>query len=145
MKAPILFLDLDDTILDFHWAERRALTRTFREAGLEPDEEVLDRYSDINRSQWELLELGKLSREQVLVRRFALLFTEHGIRADAESIGRRYEELLADGSPVRWSFWRACAAERVCFWPPTAARRSRSPEFAARASERILRISLSLS
>ena len=97
MSKPLIFFDLDDTILDFHWAERRALTRTFREAGLEPDEEVLDRYSDINRSQWELLELGKLSREQVLVRRFALLFTEHGIPADAESIGRRYEELLADG------------------------------------------------
>ena len=97
MSKPLIFFDLDDTILDFHWAERRALTRTFREAGLEPGEELLDRYSDINRSQWELLERGILSRDQVLVRRFALLFAERGIEADPAEIGRRYEELLGDG------------------------------------------------
>ncbi len=97
MKKPILFFDLDDTILDFHWAERRALTRTFREAGLDPSPELLDRYSDINRSQWELLEKGELSRDQVLVRRFAILFSERGIQASPEKLGARYEELLADG------------------------------------------------
>ena len=97
MKKPLVFLDLDDTILDFHWAEQRALSRTFREVGLDPKPEILDRYSDINRSQWELLERGILSREQVLVRRFQLLFEEQGIPASAENVGRRYEELLADG------------------------------------------------
>ena len=97
MTKPLIFLDLDDTILDFHWAEHRSLTRTFREAGLDPRPEILDRYSDINRSQWELLERGILTREQVLVRRFQLLFEEQGIAASAEELGRRYEELLADG------------------------------------------------
>ena len=29
-----LFLDLDDTILDFHKAERLAISRTFRSFGL---------------------------------------------------------------------------------------------------------------
>ena len=97
MKKPCLFFDLDDTILDFHWAEHRALTRAFREAGIEPERALLDRYSDINRSQWELLERGLLTREQVLVRRFELLFEEKGIEADAEILSRRYEELLGDG------------------------------------------------
>ena len=97
MTKPLIFLDLDDTILDFGWAENRALSRTFTEYGLEPEESVLRRYSDINRSQWELLERGELSREQVLVRRFELLFAEYGIRADAARVGARYEELLGDG------------------------------------------------
>ena len=97
MKKPLVFLDLDDTILDFHWAEQRALSRAFREAGLDPKPEILDHYSDINRSQWELLERGILTREQVLVRRFQLLFEEQGIPASAEDVGRRYEELLSDG------------------------------------------------
>lgn len=97
MNKPCLFFDLDDTILDFHWAEHRALSRAFREVGLEPDQALLDRYSDINRSQWELLERGLLSRERVLVRRFELLFKEKGIHADAAAVSRRYEELLADG------------------------------------------------
>ena len=35
-----LFLDLDDTILDFHKAERIALSGTIRSFGIEPTEEV---------------------------------------------------------------------------------------------------------
>ena len=37
----ILFLDLDDTILDFHKAERLAIAKTIREFGVEPTEEDL--------------------------------------------------------------------------------------------------------
>jgi 2-haloacid dehalogenase len=33
-----LFLDLDDTILDFHKAERIAIAKTIRQFGLEPTE-----------------------------------------------------------------------------------------------------------
>ena len=35
-----LFLDLDDTILDFHKAEKIAISKTFREFGIEPTEEL---------------------------------------------------------------------------------------------------------
>ena len=36
-----LFLDLDDTILDFHKAEAIALSKTLHSLGLEPTEQVL--------------------------------------------------------------------------------------------------------
>ena len=39
-----LFLDLDDTILDFHKAERIAISKTIREFGVEPTEEILALY-----------------------------------------------------------------------------------------------------
>ena len=35
-----LFLDLDDTILDFHKAERIALSKTIRQFGVEPTEDL---------------------------------------------------------------------------------------------------------
>ena len=69
-----IFLDLDDTILDFHRAERQALSQTLRHFHVDPTDAVLDRYHVLNRRQWELLEEGKLTRPQVLVRRFQLLF-----------------------------------------------------------------------
>ena len=47
-----LFLDLDDTILDFHKAERIALSRTLRSFGAEPSETVLNRYHIINKEHW---------------------------------------------------------------------------------------------
>ena len=40
-----LFLDLDDTILDFHKAERIAISKTIRDFGVEPTEEGSPRSS----------------------------------------------------------------------------------------------------
>ena len=48
-----IFLDLDDTILDFGAAERVAVSKTFREIGLEPTDALVRRYSEINQQQWE--------------------------------------------------------------------------------------------
>lgn len=92
-----LLLDLDDTILDFHKAERLAIAKTFRDFGVEPTEEVLHRYHLINRSCWERLETGEWTREQVLVNRFALLFGELEVAVDATACARAYEKNLSIG------------------------------------------------
>ena len=92
-----LFLDLDDTILDFHKAEHIALGKTLRSFGLEPTQEVLDRYSLINKAHWERLERKELTREQVLVGRFAVLFGEYGINVDPTQCARTYENNLSIG------------------------------------------------
>ena len=93
----ILFLDLDDTILDFHKAERIAISKTIREFGLEPSPEVLSRYHLINKWHWEQLELGKLTRAEVLENRFGVLFEEFGIQADKTACARAYEHNLSQG------------------------------------------------
>ena len=92
-----LFLDLDDTILDFHKAERLAISRTFRSFGLEPTEQVLERYHVINRLHWERLERGELTRDQVLTGRFQMLFEELGIPAQPQAVAKGYEHNLGLG------------------------------------------------
>lgn len=92
-----IFLDLDDTLLDFQQAERQALTRTLLRFQIEPTPAVLDRYHEINRQQWELLEEGKLTRSQVLVRRFDLLFGELGLNCPSGEVRDVYEAFLAQG------------------------------------------------
>ena len=92
-----LFLDLDDTILDFHKAERIALSKTLRDFGVEPTEEVLALYHKINLWHWEQLEKGRLTRDEVQVGRFAALFRELGVSADAVQCTRSYEGNLAVG------------------------------------------------
>ena len=92
-----LFLDLDDTILDFHKAERIAISKTIREFGVEPTEEVLRRYHLINKWHWEQLELGKLTRAEVLENRFGVLFEEFGVDADKAACARAYEFNLSQG------------------------------------------------
>ena len=92
-----LFLDLDDTILDFHKAERLAIAKTFREFGLEPTDAVLNRYHEINKLHWQRLERGEITRDQVLVGRFQMLFDELGKHADPAQIAQSYEHNLSIG------------------------------------------------
>lgn len=63
-----IFLDLDDTILDFTAGEAKALSQALTEVGIAPTKAVLDRYHIINQTHWQLLEEGRLTRDEVLVR-----------------------------------------------------------------------------
>ena len=92
-----LFLDLDDTILDFHKAERIALSKTLASFGLDPTEAVLGRYHIINKEHWERLERKELTRDQVLEGRFRTLFAELGRTVDAAAVTRTYEQNLSIG------------------------------------------------
>lgn len=92
-----LFLDLDDTILDFHKAERIALSKTLTAFGLEPTEEILRRYHLVNKAHWEMLERRELTRAQALVNRFAVLFREFGMEIDAPACAKVYERNLSIG------------------------------------------------
>ena len=92
-----ILLDLDDTILDFHKAERIALSTTLRKIGIEPTEEVLALYSEINRRHWKLLEVGKLTRHEVLHGRFTELFETIGIKGDCYEAQKIYEWELGTG------------------------------------------------
>ena len=93
----ILFLDLDDTILDFHKAERLAIAKTLTAFDLEPTEEILNRYHDINLMHWQMLERGELTRPQVLTGRFRMLFEELGRQVDAQAVAKVYERNLGIG------------------------------------------------
>jgi len=92
-----VFLDLDDTILDFHKAEGIALSKTLRRFGLEPSQAVLDRYHILNIQHWQALERGELTREQVQSGRFRALFQELGHQVDAEAVTKVYESNLGIG------------------------------------------------
>lgn len=92
-----ILIDLDDTILDFGAAEHVAIAKTFREIGLEPTEDLLRRYSEINLSQWEAFERGEITRDTVLTRRFELLFRELGIALGAQETEDIYRGYLGVG------------------------------------------------
>ena len=92
-----LLFDLDNTLFDFNQAERIAVGKTLQHFHIEPKEAVLKRYSELNQMQWKLLEQGKISREEVKLHRFQLLFAELGTDAPADEAALMYETLLAYG------------------------------------------------
>lgn len=92
-----VFLDLDDTIFDFKKAEATALSKTLTAQGLEPTPTIISRYSAINESLWKALERGEVTREQVLLNRFKILFEEFGLTCDPLEVKNCYENHLGAG------------------------------------------------
>lgn len=93
----ILLIDLDDTILDFKMQERVAIRKTLSGAGIDPTDEVCALYSRINDAHWKRLEKGEITREQVLLGRFQMLFEQLGVSGNAEQSRKNYEGNLSDG------------------------------------------------
>ena len=92
-----LFLDLDNTILDFSKAEAIAIRKTMAEYGADPTDANAERYSQVNDLHWKALERGELTRDQVVVGRFAAFFGELGIEVDAPAVAKTYETFLSRG------------------------------------------------
>lgn len=84
-----VFWDVDNTLLDFAYSQRQALTDCFRSIGREMTEEELGLYVRINDEFWKRLELGKVTKEQLLDGRFLVLFEKLGITGVDIGVFRR--------------------------------------------------------
>lgn len=90
-----LLIDLDNTILDFHKAERIGLENTLRHYGVESTAETVELYKEINAAHWRALEQGKMTRKQVNEGRFTELFRVMGREVDGEKCAAFYLSQLA--------------------------------------------------
>lgn len=66
--------DLDQTLLDFHASERKALEIVVTAAGLKFTEDTYLLFKDYNKSLWIELEKGAISRKELFQKRFNYLF-----------------------------------------------------------------------
>ena len=89
--------DVDGTLLDFHAAEKNAIRACFAELGIgECTDEQIARYSLINKKYWKRMEDGEISKQEVLVGRFAEFFASEGFCGDAEAFNLLYQIRLGD-------------------------------------------------
>lgn len=90
-----IFWDVDGTLLDFAYSQSVALKQCFRTIGRELTEEMLQRYSEINENFWKKLELGEMTKEELLTARFVSLFEEYQIQdVDVEAFRLAYQKGL---------------------------------------------------
>lgn len=94
MTIDTVFIDLDNTLLDFYATEDHILGEALSRHGIAPTPEVVARYQDINVAQWLLLEQGKIGIDEVGVSRFARLIEEFGYSADVKALSDTYEHLM---------------------------------------------------
>ena len=78
-RYKIIFWDLDQTLLNFDRSMDYAIRTVFGQYGLTIDDAIVARYDAINRSYWNRLELGEVTKEELKTGRFRTLFAELGI------------------------------------------------------------------
>lgn len=94
----ILLWDIDGTLLDFGKSEEYGIKECFEIFGLgECTDEMLSRYSEINRKYWGMLEKGEITKSQVLSERFKEFFSSENIRFNRiDDFNNEYQYLLGD-------------------------------------------------
>ncbi len=90
MRYTSLFLDLDNTLLDFSKAEAVAVRAVLKSHSLPYDDETVKLYSDINRSFWESFERGEIEKSEIFEGRFKLLLKKLERSGDAAAISKDY-------------------------------------------------------
>ena len=96
MGRRIIFLDLDETILDFKKAEDHSLRKTLTDLDVPVSDEIVALYSEINDSCWKKLERGEMTREEILSGRFGLLYERLGVDRDPDLTWKIYEGNISD-------------------------------------------------
>lgn len=104
-RYDLLLCDADNTIFDFEKAEEFAFYDACAEVGLQATPELLEIYSVINQSLWELLEKGGITQSVLRVRRFELFLEKIGFEYDAKVMATAFTDSLGRQSvPIEGAF-----------------------------------------
>lgn len=98
-KYEVILFDVDGTLLDFDKAEERGIEALLVHFGVPVCEENKEKYHVLNQSYWKRLELGELTRDQVLSLRFEEYFGDFGIKVDGMEVDGLYRKEL-DNSAI---------------------------------------------
>lgn len=99
LKYSIILLDADNTVMDFNDAEHQALIKVFADYHLTLTPRIEQIYQTVNQNLWKEFEQNKISKQQLLSSRFALLFEHLGIIGiDSVKFNRQYLLHLGEGN-----------------------------------------------
>ena len=94
MAYDMIFLDIDNTILDFNAGTYDALTALLGDYGLPMSQAELRRFLDINDDLWHRYELGEIEKAVIFPTRFQRFLSPLGIETDWLAANERYAQGL---------------------------------------------------
>ena len=80
-KIKVLFLDIDNTLLDFDAGAAWAMNLCFKKAGLEYRPEMFAVFKEENNKIWRRIELGKLTMDDLFYVRWQTVLRHLGLTA----------------------------------------------------------------
>ena len=108
MKYSTILFDADGTLLDFKKSEYEAVKEVFELFDILPDDEKINKYSEINDKLWKALERGEIEKQVLLYRRFELFCEYYGIDRAARKMADAYMNSLSTKS------YLIDGAEKLC-------------------------------
>ena len=90
-----LFIDLDNTILDFNKSEEAALKLACKDFGISVNKRDVKVYNEMNRREWERFECGEIEKKDVLVNRYVNFLAYKKAQGDASQLNELYKKYLA--------------------------------------------------
>mgnify|MGYP004549962901 CR=1 FL=1 len=100
MRYSVVFLDLDNTILDFGMAEKKAITKLLENNNVSADNDTVKLYSEINDGYWKSFERGEIKKEEIFSGRFKSFTAALNLNLDPEKLSKEYFGLLSFGNDV---------------------------------------------
>lgn len=95
MKYDHIFLDSDNTLLDFDAAQQGAFADLLSFYGVGYTDELYSRYSELNHSYWRKFEQGIITKAKLCAERFEVFFGELGVAVDGKQADTFYQQALS--------------------------------------------------
>ena len=90
-----IFLDLDETVLDFKKGQKNALFAACKEFGLTITDEDCGQYDKINKEAWKTYERGEVEKPVMLVKRYENYLRYLGKEGDPAVLNALYGKYLS--------------------------------------------------
>lgn len=93
-KIKVLFLDIDNTLLDFDAAAAWAMEQCFQKAGLEYKSEMFAAFTEENNKIWQRIERKELTMDDLFYVRWQAILGHLGLEADGVEMEKEFRILL---------------------------------------------------
>lgn len=95
-----VFLDVDNTLLDFEKCSIAAMRQGFAELGLTYTDKVYETFLPINTALWRAMERGEITQQDIFDTRWGKIFAALGIEADGIDFEARFRRGLHEGAEL---------------------------------------------
>lgn len=99
-----VFIDIDDTLLDFHKCAKESMHKVFDDINITFEDSMFTVFTEINNSLWHKIEKGTITREQLYSVRWNIIFEKLGISYDGNAFEEKFLLQLAHSAvPVTYA------------------------------------------
>ena len=100
MNYSHILLDLDGTVFDFFYAEKKAFFKLCHKFSIDANDDMYEFYKKVNAQRWKDYELGLYPKNEIVLLRFEDFFKKYNIHADSSVFNDCYMQFLTQSTKL---------------------------------------------